>query len=413
MRGLAAAFGCVVMVAACGKPVGFAPPVGGGDKLYEATLQQTQIAVIDSQSHAAVRTLPLGTPSPDWRHLYSVVSNTLVDTDPQTGATLHRIQLPGYYALPPATVSGIPGGLSHNGRWLTLQNTTSLFPRVTHFIVIDTTYASPPKRIDLDGDFTFDAISDDGQRLYLIEYLSGASYRVRMVDVAAGQLNSMVVFDKTDGTEAMAGTRISGVPSPDGNSLYSVYVRQNDVPFVHALDLRGPSARCINLPGSGYGSANGGAEFDWSLALTPDGSTLYAVNAAVGVVSEIDTSSQTVTRTSHFTSLTSSPAGLLIPNVEAKELGSSAAVLSRDGKTLVAAGGSGIVWIDTTTLQVRNHALGGSTIWGLGLSPDGNTLYALSDSGIIAPISISTGAVGTTFGPEAGYPMALMRVAAA
>src|ERR1700686_5703782 len=77
----------------------------GDYKLYEAanTAQRGSfIAVIDSRSGTMDRTLPAGTPSSDWKHLYSVISTSLVDTNPLTGTTQGTLLLPGSYQLPPA-----------------------------------------------------------------------------------------------------------------------------------------------------------------------------------------------------------------------------------------------------------------------------------------------------------------------
>src|ERR1700694_1274825 len=117
MRILVTALCAVVLVAGCGRaPVG-PIPASGDYKLYEAASTQNAqlVSVIDSRSHSVERSLALGTPSPDWTHLYSVNSKTLVDVDPNTGATLHTQQLPGDFQLPPATLSGVPGGISQTG----------------------------------------------------------------------------------------------------------------------------------------------------------------------------------------------------------------------------------------------------------------------------------------------------------
>jgi hypothetical protein len=67
----------------------------------------------------------------------------------------------------------------------------------------------------------------------------------------------------------MAGSRLSGIASRDGQWLYSVYVRPDKSAFVHALSLEDPFALCIDLPGSGYSSNPD--EFHWSLAVNAAG----------------------------------------------------------------------------------------------------------------------------------------------
>src|SRR5205807_1690730 len=159
MRALVLAVGALVMVAACGRvPGGQVSP--GGYKVYEAaaTGSTQQLSIIDSHSQSVERSMPLGTPSPDWTHLYTVKGDLLVD-------------LEGYYQ--------------------------------------------------------FDAVNDGGGRVYLIQYLSNSQYYVRFYNVPARTLDLQIVFDKSDGLNAMAGTRLSGVPSRDDQYLYSLYVRSD------------------------------------------------------------------------------------------------------------------------------------------------------------------------------------------
>ena len=106
-------------------------------------------------------------------------------------------------------------------------------------------------------------------------------------------------------------------------------------------------------------------------------------------------------------------ASIFAQDVQAKEFGANAAVVSVDGKTLVTSGSSGIVWIDTAGLRATTHTLDNWTVWSLALSPDGKVLYVLSDSGLIAEVSMDSRQVVATFNPHAGNPMDLMRVAAA
>jgi len=245
MRALVLAIGALVIVAGCGRIPGAQVPTGDY-KLYEAnssSLSQN-VSVIDSRSHRVDLSLPLGTPSPDWTHLYTVGSGALVDLDPQTGATLHRMQLSGRFELPPATVTGVPGGLSQNGRWLVLESfdaTSSGVRTATHLLVVDTTYAKGAQQINLDGFFEFDAVSNDGRRIFLIEYLDGNQYHVRFYDLGAGRLDPNIVFDKSDGSSAMAGVRLTGIPSHDGQWLYSVYAREHGGAFTSARKLHGES----------------------------------------------------------------------------------------------------------------------------------------------------------------------------
>jgi sugar lactone lactonase YvrE len=147
--------------------------------------------------------------------------------------------------------------------------------------------------------------------------------------------------------------------------------------------------------------------------MTADGSHLYAANAAAGFVSDvvIGGSAPGVSRSVNIDS-GKSVASLLVQDVQAKEIGANAAVISADGKTLVTAGSSGLVFIDTQGLHVTARALTDITVWSLALSPDGKVLYVLSDTGRITDLSMDSRQMGATFDPAAGNPIELMRVAA-
>ncbi len=388
------ALALVFLVAACGANV----PGKAAEalRLYEATA--TQIAVIDSISHVTLRHLPLGVPSNDWTHLYSISSDALVDTDPRTGSPRRTLPLPGRYELPAATSSGLPGGTSPAGFWLVLSSGST--PTTTHFLIVNTQEWRIVQTANLAGSFRFDAISDDGQRLYLIQYLNGKEYYVRLYDVASHRLDANIVVDKSNGEQSMTGTRLSGINTPGGDWLFSMYVRESDGPFVHALNLTGPFAFCLDLPGHGYASS--GAEKQWSMAMDETGTTLYAVNSATGVVAYIDNSQQfnpQLKSTAHITS------------GRATGVGSNAAILSRDGRWLVAAGSSGVMWIDTRTLGAHMRALTDWQVWSLALSPDGTEVYAMSADGRVADLATKTATVLSTFDTTEGTPLALMRVA--
>ncbi|HEX2680666.1 MAG TPA: hypothetical protein VHQ03_05185 [Candidatus Dormibacteraeota bacterium] len=395
MRALVALVG-LLLITSCGS---ITQEQSGPDyRLYEAVKSDEgtlAIAVVDSLSHRKVLTLPIGTPSSDWRHLYSVVGQSLVDTDPATGTTLRAVNLGGEYQLPAATYTGMPGGLSPSGQWIVVQ----AFDASSHLLVLDTVTLRIVNSVVLPGLFKFDAISDDGRRLYLIEFLNGSEYFVRMYNLMNGQLDANIVVDKADGNQAMVGQRLSGIARTDGQWLFSMYVRPHDGPFIHALGLMGPFAFCIDLPGSGYSSD--AAQWNWSIAMKPDGATVYAANTTTGTVSAVDSQKFQVARTTH---IDMGGSGSRIANV---------ALVTPDGKTLLLGGSSGVVWVDTATLQAQSRALPGWHVSSMGLSPDGHELFAVNDAGAVAELQLASGQMTTTFDPAAGPPIALMRVASA
>jgi len=269
----------------------------------------------------------------------------------------------------------------------------------TRMLVIDTTSLEIQREVALSGQFEFDAIDDLAANLYLIQRLDGRDYYVRRYDLGAGSLSPDIIFDKSDGSQAMTGLRLSGVPSADGQWLFSVYVRAHQSPFIHALNLGAPFALCLDLPGRGY--VDDPAEMQWSLTVAPDGSRIYAVNTATGDVAvvNIGLSGPAIDRTGRFPVASST-----VPRMRG-------AVVS--GYMLIAGGPDGLTWIDTSSLQVVDRSIPGWSVAGVGQSPDGKHIYAVSAEGRIAELAIDSRAVEGMFDPVVGTPMALMRVAAA
>ena len=87
--------------------------------------------------------------------------------------------------------------------------------------------------------------------------------------------------------------------------------------------------------------------------------------------------------------------------------------MTPDGKTLLTLGVHGVTWIDSASLQATDHQLIDWTVWSIALSPNGDNLYAVSDGGMIAEISMTGTHAATTFSGGPGQPMAVLRVQAA
>ncbi len=397
MKASQALIGLVLVVVGCGANPQ-APHQAAGDKLYEAVPgdRQPMLAVIDTESRIRDRELRLGTPSADWKHVYTIVATSLVDSSSLTGELINTLQLHGIYHLPAATANGIPGGSSPDGRWLVVEKFDG---STTHMLVIDTGTLKIRQQVALEGQFEFDAVDNQAANLYLIQRLNAHDYYVRLYDLTSGSLTPNIVADKSDGGQAMTGLRLAGMPSADGQWLFSIYVRAHQSPFIHALSLDAPFALCLDLPGDGY--VDDPAEMQWSLAMSPDRGRIYAVNTATGVVALMtnDANGPRIARTAHFT------------DAGATESRMTGAVIT--GSTLVAGGPSGLTWIDTSSLHVVARSIPGWSIAGVGLSPDGRHLYAVSEEGRVAVIAIDSRRVEAMFDPLAGTPMALMRVAAA
>lgn len=332
------------------------------------------LRLYEAGTGSVVRELPMGTPSPDWSRLYTVSTgpgqSTLTAIDTQTGAALRRMPIGARYRLPTANFRGDPGGLSPDGRWLVLQRQGG---GTSDFLVIDTSMNGAGREVSLRGDFTFDGISNDAGNLFLIESLAVTDpgrYRVRRYDLRAGALDPRIVIDKREAASAaMSGVRIAGVFSPDGGWQFSLYDSASTGAFIHALNLTGNFAWCIDLPGP---KSDRAAQRQWGLAAAPDGRTLYAVNPALGLAAEIRLAGGPLdlTRTASFPPLagkTTMPFG--------------AAALSRDRRTLYASAGQGLVAIDVASLSLRDRILKDARVATLVSSPDGAWLYASSPDG--------------------------------
>src|SRR5207244_8715373 len=104
--------------------------------------------------------------------------------------------------------------------------------------------------IDLLGGFSVDAISPDGSRIFLINYLSPndpTRYAVRSFDISAMKLDPKPIVDPRNPSEKMRGNPLTRAASVDGRWAYTLYDGGGATPFVHALDTRDASARCIDL----------------------------------------------------------------------------------------------------------------------------------------------------------------------
>lgn len=335
-----------------------------------------QIEAVDASTGTVLRRLPLGTPAPDWSRLYVAVQQsgkTVVRSiDARTGAPLRERSIDSGFGLPPTNALGDPGGLSPNGRWLVVQrHMVAGLSRSSDFMIFDTSLDGAPRLVSLQGDFSFDGLDNTASRLFLIESLNATDpghYRVRYYDLRRDALDPKVIVDKREATAtaAMSGVRLSGVFAPDGSWQYSLYVSPRKGAFIHALNLSAqfPFAWCIDLPGQRAALA---AQRMWSLAITPGGGRLYAVNPVLGLVATVNISGDgpegdvSMTRPFH-------PAG-----APSAALGS--AVVSSDASTVFAASGKGLLNLDANALTLRNNGLSGRAVSKVVASSDGAWLF--------------------------------------
>jgi hypothetical protein len=309
----------------------------------------------------------------------------------QSGATLRTVALPGNYSTAGQDFNNAV--LSNDGHWLALRQ-LSQSTTATTIALVDVQAGKLSKTIHLKGDFDLDAISPDGNALYLLQRLNDGTgkYYVQLYTVSENELYQSPIVDKSELNDPnMTGTAVARQMASDGHTAYTLYIDSyHNIAFVHILpfDPGFPFARCINLP---VGKSSDLLRY-YTLALSSDGTTLYAANGALGVVSVISLNnlgtsniySDNIVATGRFnpgvTSLTSTDKSRMLRN---------GAVLSPDQSTLYFAGLLGIWSVKTTDLRAGHaafhQALGQRSFTGIALSADSKTLYAVDPiSGITA-----------------------------
>jgi hypothetical protein len=371
-----------LLVGACGRPAqpspgsdgsGHTPGVQASSRAGGVVLagdpRRREVRVI-GEGGKVLRTMPAGVPSPDWSTLYVATPakgrTTVAALDVATGKVLRATSIDGRWELPLVGSAAVPDGISGDGGTLALSRSGDGV--AGRFAVLRTDFAKPAELVDLRGDFEFDALAPNGSRLYVIEHLPGpdrSRYRVRAYDLTKRKLDPNAIVDKGDAWERfMVGYPNTRVTGTGGVWIYTLY-RNAEHPFVHALNAQDGYAFCIDLPAGGDDRSSR----LWTLA--GGGGRLYAVNTALGKVSEVDADEQfTVTRTASFPPQP--------PTGAAARPGS--VVLGDNGQVLLAGGPSGLLAINTGQLRMERRYLDGWAVDGLVASADGSRVYALSSA---------------------------------
>lgn len=126
----------------------------------------------------------------------------------------------------------------------------------------------------LAGRFTFDALSTDGRRLYLVEHRPPAgseNYRVRLFNLRTGKLRPQPIADKANLETDMTGAPKARATTASGEWVFTLY-RGAHHSFVHALNVNKAYALCLELPPC---SCTGDGA--WSLTLSANETRLQAV----------------------------------------------------------------------------------------------------------------------------------------
>jgi hypothetical protein len=160
--------------------------------------------------------------------------------------------LAGFWGIP-APTAGANGaeGLTYDGRRLVVT-TPGFAP--SKFAVIDAKTLRVIDRFTLNGSFAYDALSPDGNTLYLIQHVDSSNinrYVVRAYVLSSHTLLPGRIADKTQLDWVMEGSAVTRATSADGRWVYTLYQRPGGYPFVHALDTVSGVAHCTGLPWRG------------------------------------------------------------------------------------------------------------------------------------------------------------------
>ena len=197
----------------------------------------------------------------------------------------------GTYTIPAIAVDGTASGISADGRTLALIKPRTTFPRkVTAFLIYQASKREKVFRnrshVRLNGDFSFDALSPDGETMYLVEYTDRrdpGAYQVRSFDLSSGQLDPEPILDTEEEPGEMRGFPQTRVTSAGGRWEYTLY-DGGEHPFIHALDVVDAKTVCIDLD-----MIHAHQTYDAKLAMSADGGAIELTDRKGALRAVVDT----------------------------------------------------------------------------------------------------------------------------
>jgi len=223
-----------------------AAPAAAGDGPLFASQGGLGVAVGGGGAPSGVRYVAVGIPNGNQTALEAIQTSD--------GTVGRWMDIPGSWGIPTVGYSYPTSGqgLSHNGRLLVLAALQAP-SSPTHFVVVNPQRMAVVKRITLPGYFSYDALTPDASRLYLIQYALGRSgdlnhYVVRAYDLKNDRLLPGRIADRTQKSWVMQGSAVTRATSTDGRWVYTLYQNPGGYPFIHALDTVRGVAHCVGLP---------------------------------------------------------------------------------------------------------------------------------------------------------------------
>jgi hypothetical protein len=298
----------VMVVTACtASPSGPAPEAAGPAAPHD-------LLVLDLGGGAASIDTSVGRLAPETLDaVASFDGSRLYRTERVDGATMLRTLDPGGAVLAERTLDGalqVRVASLSGGSVLLMPplpegvDPWTPLPRTRTTMVIADPAGAVSTTLTLRGNFEPEAFSTDDRQVFLLQYLPAeapAAYRVVALDVATGEVSPVAGRFKTP-PERMPGIRLSQVYDPARERLYTLYDNQPSTgldhayaghtagrsqTFVHVLSLDAGWAHCAGVPRSMWGSPR----FDQAMAVAPDGSSVFVIDAHAGRVATLDAKS--------------------------------------------------------------------------------------------------------------------------
>jgi hypothetical protein len=177
---------------------------------------------------------------------------TLLVTVSRSGEVWPWRRFAGSWGIPTIGYGAASGaGLSRDDRTLVLAPNDGPYAMPSEFLVVNLRQFKETRTIVLRGSFSFDALSPDASRMYLIEYASPGDvdhYIVRAYNLRTNRLLPGKIADRSELEKSMAGSPVTRTTSTDGRWVYTLYQKTSGGSFVHALDTVAGVAHCIDLP---------------------------------------------------------------------------------------------------------------------------------------------------------------------
>jgi hypothetical protein len=209
-----------------------AASAAGGPPQY-AMQGGTGVSTLDGKTHFVA--VPAG-------------GSTLIETIDADGSVWNFPSFKGSWGIPMITYRD-PAGLSQDGRTLVVQSLVAGTP--TKFLVLNPRTMQLRSQFTLQGNYSFDALSPDASRLYLIQRVDANNYSryiVRAYDLRTHTLLPGRIADRTQKSWVMQGDALTRTTSVGGRWVYTLYMNSGGTPFIHALDTVKGVAHCIGIP---------------------------------------------------------------------------------------------------------------------------------------------------------------------